>query len=225
MKSDKKDFGTAPWLGTALWLGLLLLIVLFLIVPSSRELFMRTTGNHPYIMGFLKFAILSTMGEFLALRLSSGRWQMVKGVLPKMVVWGLLGVAIVFMFALYTGGVDSAAAAGLLYTGYPKIKILRALYISTFMNLTFGPIFMAAHRVTDGVIESRVEGQKSSVVEIVKGIDWPGFITFVVAKTIPLFWIPAHTITFLLPEEYKVLFAASLSIVLGLILSMAKERN
>ncbi|GAB1473896.1 hypothetical protein MASR2M69_13370 [Bacteroidota bacterium] len=40
---------------------------------------------------------------------------------------------------------------------------------------------------------------------------------FVVGKTIPLFWIPAHTITFLLPDTYKVIFAASLSIVLGLI--------
>ncbi|NTV18536.1 MAG: Mpv17/PMP22 family protein, partial [Bacteroidales bacterium] len=51
------------------------------------------------------------------------------------------------------------------------------------------------------------------------------FLKFVVGKTIPLFWIPAHTITFMLPDQYKVLFAASLSIVLGLILSYAKLRN
>jgi len=40
-------------------------------------------------------------------------------------------------------------------------------------------------------------------------------------KTIPLFWIPAHTITFLLNPDYQVLFAAFLSIVLGAILAVA----
>ncbi len=41
-------------------------------------------------------------------------------------------------------------------------------------------------------------------------IDWYGFMSFIVFKTIPLFWIPAHTITFLLPGEYRVLMAALL---------------
>jgi hypothetical protein len=36
-------------------------------------------------------------------------------------------------------------------------------------------------------------------------------------KAILLFWIPAHTITFLAPEEYLVVIAALLSIALGLL--------
>jgi hypothetical protein len=40
-------------------------------------------------------------------------------------------------------------------------------------------------------------------------------------KTIPLFWIPAHTITFLLDPDYQVLFAAFLGIMLGAILAVA----
>lgn len=211
--------------GTLYWLLALTIIAISLIAPQSRELFVSTTASHPYIMGFFKFAILSIMGEFLAVRLVSGRWQMIGGILPKMFIWGLLGVAIVLMFALYTGGVDAASASGLLYTGYPGIKILRAFYISAFMNLTFGPVFMAVHRITDTWIDSRVSANtRPSLGEVVSSIDWAGFMKFVVGKTIPLFWIPAHTITFLLPDQFKVIFAASLSIVLGLILTMAKKK-
>ena len=43
--------------------------------------------------------------------------------------------------------------------------------------------------------------------------------------TIPLFWIPAQTITFLLPEDYRVLFAAFLSIVLGVLLAIAALKS
>jgi hypothetical protein len=52
-------------------------------------------------------------------------------------------------------------------------------------------------------------------------LNWKVQWDFVFKKTIPLFWIPAHTITFMLPGEFQVLFAASLSIVLGLLLSVA----
>jgi hypothetical protein len=48
---------------------------------------------------------------------------------------------------------------------------------------------------------------------------------FVFKKTIPLFWFPAHTITFLLPAHLQVLFAAVLSIFLGIILSVAAVLN
>ncbi len=215
--------------GTSIWIGTLAIIALFLVLPDTKNLFLSATASHPYIMGFVKFAILSIMGEFLAKRIVTGQWQMVEGVLLKMFVWGVLGVAIVLMFALYTGGVDSASASGLLYTGYPQIKILRAFYISAIMNLTFGPVFMAAHRITDTWIDSRVHSKHGvkplpTMGQVVSSIDWGGFMKFVVGKTIPLFWIPAHTVTFLLPDQYKVIFAASLSIVLGLILSIAKNR-
>ncbi len=53
-------------------------------------------------------------------------------------------------------------------------------------------------------------------------MDWHGFVSFTLFKTIPLFWIPAHTLTFLLPPEYQVIAAAALSIALGIILSLRK---
>ena len=212
-------------------------------------------------MGFFKFALLSIMGEFLANRIVHKKWVMVKGLLAKMLVWGLLGMMIVLMFSLYTQGVHGAIAKGLLWVGNsandgisargvlnigsqnisiaigaePSFwsRLLTAFYISAIMNLTFGAVFMAAHRITDTYIDSiydrfdgkSVKNPKPTISGVVSTIDWPGFFKFVIGKTIPLFWIPAHTITFMLPDQYKVLFAASLSIVLGLILSYAKLRK
>ena len=61
--------------------------------------------------------------------------------------------------------------------------------------------------------------------EIVQKIDWDGFINFVCLKTIPFFWIPAHTITFILPAEYRVLSAAFLGIALGLLVAIPKMKT
>ena len=214
--------------GTLIWVTLIAIFAAFLIIPQTHTLFVDTTKAHPYLMGFVKFAILSTMGEFLAARIVSGRWQMVKGMLPKMFIWGVLGVLIVMMFSIYADGVSGAINKGLLWTGGPAggfmAKLLKAFYISAIMNLTFAPIFMAAHRITDTWIDARFVSKGISVSKVIATVDWGGFMKFVVGKTIPLFWIPAHTITFLLPDTYKVIFAASLSIVLGLILSIAKSR-
>jgi len=248
--------------GTIIWVGILAAVAVFLIVPDTNEMFKQATGAHPYLMGFVKFALLSIMGEFLANRLVHKKWVKVKGLLPKMFVWGVLGMMIVLMFSLYTQGVHGAIAKGLLWAGSPAndgisasgvlsigsqnisiaigaeppfwSRLLTAFYISAIMNLTFGAVFMAAHRVTDTYIDSVYdrngfggnsnENRKPTIAGVISKIDWPGFLKFVVGKTIPLFWIPAHTITFMLPDQYKVLFAASLSIVLGLILSYAKLR-
>lgn len=91
------------------------------------------------------------------------------------------------------------------------------------MNLTFGPVFMAFHKCTDKYLELRHGGAKKPGLRgVVTGIDWYGFISFTVLKTIPFFWIPAHTLTFLLPPEYQVIAAAALSIALGIILSLKK---
>lgn len=43
-------------------------------------------------------------------------------------------------------------------------------------------------------------------------------------KTIPFFWFPAHTITFLLPGDARVLFAALLGVVLGIFLAIAARK-
>lgn len=222
---------------TAIWVFILITFAALLILPATHSLFINTTKEHPFIMGFLKFAILSTMGEFLAARFVFGKWQMITGIIPKMIIWGILGVMIVLMFSLYSDGVNIAINKGLLWAGTVSNvtgttvsfmpKLLKAFYISAIMNLTFAPVFMATHRITDTIIENRYKKEtvNHSLSNAISSINWSEFIRFIVGKTIPFFWIPALTITFLLPDSYKVLFAASLSIVLGLILSIAKLRS
>ena len=107
----------------------------------------------------------------------------------------------------------------LLYTVYT------AFLTSVIMNLTFGIVFMAMHRISDTYIEMRFNQMKPTLKEIIQVIDWDIFITFVVLKTIPYFWIPAHTITFSLPSYYRVVAAAYLSIILGVILAYSKSKE
>ena len=47
------------------------------------------------VMSFVKFGILATLGEMLGLRISAGVYNRKGfGVLPRAVVWGLLGMGI-----------------------------------------------------------------------------------------------------------------------------------
>lgn len=60
---------------------------------------------------------------------------------------------------------------------------------------------------------------------ILQELNWQVQWNFVFKKTIPLFWFPAHTVTFLLPSEMRVLFAALLGVALGVILAVAARKK
>jgi hypothetical protein len=212
--------------GDFLWLAALCGVSALLMVPATHAAFIAATVAHPYAMGFVKFFILATLGELLAIRILSGRWVRPHGMAYKAAIWGVVGMTVVLMFEIYLSGVGGAVRKGLLLTGGGAAgAVLTAFFISAAMNLTFAPVFMAAHRMTDTYIDMRAEGLAPTWPQVVARIDWHGFITFVVAKTIPFFWIPAHTVTFLLPPEYRVLSAAYLSIALGAMLSYARRRK
>lgn len=208
--------------GDIIWLSLLLLITAFLVLPNTHQVFIEWTNRYPYGMGFIKFAILATMGELLAIRLATRTWKIPDGLIIKILVWGLIGVMITFMFSFYSAGVSTLfnqRSMSLL------LKILQAFLTSLIMNLTFGIVFMGLHRISDTYIEMRVNHKQPPLNELIESINWEAFISFVVFKTIPLFWIPAHTITFLLPVHYRVVVAAYLSIVLGVILVSSHRRQ
>lgn len=210
--------------GSILWLLGIVIFVAILIVPESRLVFISLTTAHPYLMGFVKFGILATMGELLAIRITSGSWSIPKGILPKVFIWGLIGILITLIFQIFAVGVTGAMSNGYLPGG--ENKLVFAFLVATIMNLTFAPTFMAFHRCTDTYIDLLNENIKNiKLLNITSRIDWNGFISFVVMKTIPFFWIPAHTLTFLLPPEYRVIMAAFLSIALGVILSFAKKNK
>ncbi|SHJ25481.1 hypothetical protein ACQ0P8_14240 [Halodesulfovibrio aestuarii] len=54
-----------------------------------------------------------------------------------------------------------------------------------------------------------------------KEIDWNIMWGLVLKKTLPFFWIPAHTITFLLPPDLRILFAAMLGLALSVTFTFA----
>ena len=105
-------------------------------------------------------------------------------------------------------------------------KVFGAFFISVMMNTTFGPVFMTLHKITDTQI-LQYRGKLTALIKplpmgkILSSLNWNVQWGFVFKKTIPFFWIPAHTITFLLPGQYQVLFAALLGVALGIILSIA----
>lgn len=211
------------------WALLLCTITAILIIPATKAGFMALTTAHPFLMGFAKFAVMASMGELLATRILTRKWTITGATLPKMVVWGFIGMLITLMFSIFSNGVAGAMQAGLL-PGDPAaagagMRLYKAFLISAIMNLTFAPVFMAAHRITDTMIDSRVEGKPAGLSDAVGHIDWQGFLRFVVARTVPFFWIPAHTLTFFLPAEYRVIMAAYLSIALGILLAYARKRK
>lgn len=198
---------------------------LILIIPASREDFKRLSSEHPYIMGFVKFALLATIGEIFALRIKRKKWTLPVLVVPRLIIWGLIGIAITFMMKFFSNGVSAMMEKGLLPNppeGFWQ-NLLRAFFTAALMNLCFGPVFMAFHKCTDKYLELRAAGvEKPGLKGVIESIDWHGFVSFTLFKTIPLFWIPAHTLTFMLPAEYQVIVAAALSIALGIILSLKK---
>lgn len=215
-----------------LWIFVIVVITAFVLMPSTKPIFNELTIKYPYIMGFIKTAILASMGEILVSRIKTGRYFSGKGFMMKAIVWGFLGMIFVLIFKVFSSGVISAQSASLLPSFHNQTFIqtlLTAFLISVIMNLFFAPSFMLLHRITDGYIELGSGTLKGifqvRLKHVIERIDFQSFIHFVILKTIPFFWIPAHTITFILPETYRVLMAAYLSIALGILLTLAKSRK
>ena len=126
-----------------------------------------------------------------------------------------IGIIIVYMFNLFPAGVKATVDKGLLPIGEGVVgTIIIAFLSSAIMNLTFGPMFMAAHRVSDNYIDGICLKQKKKISEIIADTDWAEFIRFVVGKTIPFFWIPMHTISFFRITSYNVCYTKLLRIKL-----------
>jgi hypothetical protein len=212
----------------------------FILINSFYQAYASFNHDYPMIMSMIKFAILATLGEALGSRIKSGEYTPSGfGLFPRAFVWAILGFSIKLAFVIFTAGtIDFLSFMGMdnvkeVYAGgFTAGKLFIAFCISFFMNTIFGPVMMTTHKVTDTHIlltGGTMSGlfSRIKVSEILKNINWDVQWNFVFKKSIPLFWYPAHTITFLLPQEYQVLFAAFLSIALGLILAIAsvKGRN
>lgn len=225
------------------WIVILVIVAVLapFFIPSTGfyDGFLTLTKEHGYIMAFFKFAILATFGEMWALRIRKGVWnEKGFGILPRMIVWGVLGMGIAMAMCIFKTGVPVflATVSGANPADYATIfnassltwgKLGIAFAVSVIMNTIFAPVMMTLHKCTDihimsngGTVAGLFKPIKMREIVSTK-LNWDIQWNLVIKKTIPLFWFPAHTITFILPGTFQVLFAALLGVALGLILALA----
>ncbi len=216
---------------------ILLFFLPFFLFKEVGNFYREFNAEHGMLMSFIKFGVLATLGELIGLRIKTGSYfQPGFGIVPKMIIWGFIGLTIKMTFIIFSVGTP----AFLEYIGYHGAiesmsansinlqRVITAFSISATMNIIYAPVMMIFHKITDThVLQHKGKFislfRAMNVNNIISQIDWKVQWGFVFRKTIPLFWIPAHTITFLLPPDYRVLFAALLSIVLGIILAVAAK--
>ena len=220
---------------------ILCVVIFFLPFFVSDEVFNFYVGYnkaHGMVTSFIKFAVLATLGEIIGLRLKSGvYYQKGFGILPRAIVWGFLGLSIKLAFVIFATGtpiflayLGLDGATEVMKGTFSTDKLLVAFAISACMNLIYAPVMMTLHKITDthiidngGTLSGFLKPIQFS--NIFQKLDWGVQWNFVFKKTIPFFWIPAHTFTFLLPPDYQVLFAAVLGIVLGVLLAIASLKS
>lgn len=164
--------------------------------------YLAAVQSHPILTAMAQFAVLGTLGEHLSKCLAAGRVYApfgARGALLRALGWSALAVCIKYAFTGFLGFVDGLSAHGLL----PQLGAFgRAFAVSLSMNLQFGPFLVIAHRLIDNAIDGR-----PNWANLDKGL-----------LSLLWFWVPAHTVTFLLPPDFRIGLAALWSLALGLIL-------
>ncbi len=227
-------------------IGMALIFVPFFVFPTAYDAFKWATKEYYFVMSFLKFGVLATLGEMLGLRIKQGVYnQKGFGIIPRGIAWGFLGMLIGASFKIFGVGTPTVLQAigittpegtatysellgGSIMDTMSVYHLLAAFAISTFMNCIFAPVFMVIHKISDVHIAETggtLKGYFSrfSISDAITKLDWRTIWNFLFVKTIPLFWIPAHTITFLLAPELRVLVGAILGIFLGVFMSLATK--
>jgi hypothetical protein len=174
----------------------------------EMDAYVAAVNTHPILMAILQFAVLGTLGEAVARIIITRKiaWPFPAWLTAwKAVVWSILAVCIKYAFVGFQGFVDALVQSpyGLLPDTFMEMGSLpRAFAVSVFMNLQFGPFLVLFHRLLDNLV--------------VREKNWAGLHKGLLSLL--WFWIPAHTVTFLLPRPYQIGLAALWSLALGLIL-------
>lgn len=166
------------------------------------------TAN-PMLSAAAQFALLGTLGEVISHILRTRKIEAPFGagtLLFKMLAWAVLGMFVKLGFV----GVRGAVTALWDHHYLPSLSntvLGSAVTISVVMNLFFGPQLMLFHRLEDCLIARKwsFSGMKGPLL------------------TLFWFWIPAHTVTFLLDKPYQIGLAAVWSLALGIIMGMSKK--
>lgn len=177
--------------------------------------FILLTQRFPLIMGFFKVSLLATFGEMLKMRRATGEWG-VSHLWQRFFVWGLFGIWFTWIFPLVSIGVEGIASIG-IWPGF-----IAPLSKSLWVNILCGYAYfmMLCHEYINVCIARQEMVRPELFPCMIDRKMWFEKIPL----TILWFWVPAHTITFCLPEHFRVLFAALLSIALGFLLTMGGKK-
>lgn len=166
-------------------------------------------SSNPIITAMAQFAILGTFGDIIS------KWIIKKKIfspfpnyiiLLKMVEWAILAICIKYAFIGFHGFVDYLILHRLL----PELNgVFYSFAISVTMNLQFGPFLVIVHRMLDNTIHK--ERNWKNIDKSLLSLLW--------------FWVPAHTLTFILPIPYQIGLAAIWSLVLGIILGFYNRKD
>ncbi|HOO32250.1 MAG TPA: hypothetical protein PK466_04920 [Thermotogota bacterium] len=162
--------------------------------------------NHPIWSAMLQFAVLGTVGEIVGATVKNRKFKLFSAgiFLGKMLIWAILAVMIKYAFTGFGGFVEALTTHQMLPEwGHP-------FFISAFMNILFGPVMIMSHRFMDNILEQNPGNWKG-----IKGA----------LLTLLWFWIPAHTVTFMLPAVWRITLAAVWSVVLGAIMGFFKREK
>lgn len=164
----------------------------------------------PILSAMIQFAILGTIGEIVSKWLIQKNFKYPFGLaitLWKMLVWAILAVGIKYAFKGFGGFLDGLIQAGMWKDLEPG-SFGYAFSLSLLMNLQFGLTLVIIHRVLDNLVE-KVKNWKN-MDKSMYSLLW--------------FWIPAHTVTFMLPDSLRIGLAAVWSVALGLILGFYNRK-
>ena len=171
--------------------------------------YLEIVQKYPIYSAMIQFAILGTLGGCIA------KWVQHKKIYFPLnwkealwfpFIWALLAVLIKMAFLGFKGFLSILIENGYL----PEIlaengnRFLHAFVLSVVMNLQFGPLLVILHRWLDCLPFGKIDW--SNIDKSLMSLLW--------------WWIPAHTITFILPADYQICLAALWSVVLGFILGL-----
>jgi len=119
----------------------------------------------------------------------------------------VLAIGIKYAFKGFGGYVDKLIAVQ-LWPDFEPGTLGYALSLSLLMNLQFGLFLVIMHRVLDNIP--------------LKAKNWKNLDKSM--YSLLWFWIPAHTVTFMLPDLLRIGLAALWSVALGLILGFYNRK-
>jgi len=164
--------------------------------------YINIVGAYPILTAMIQFAILGTLGDIISKWIIKRKFFMPYGIITlflKIIDWAVLAVFIKYAFTGFQGFVDYLVLHNLL----PELNVFsKSLSISVSMNLQFGPFLVIMHRLLDNVVQR--EKNWANLDKDLLSLLW--------------FWIPAHTVTFILAKPFQIGLAAVWSVVLGIIL-------